>query len=137
MAVAQIFNLPFRRIAFCGPPPIRTRTNIATVCRLQIGETAECNSALRANLLGFLNLDRIHVRWPVHIGTENDPSSVGRELDVGLKLVGWDPYQSEEEYCEVAHGSQEERIDEWRSTQQTEFSGARPSRPQQLRLGAR
>jgi ABC-type Fe3+ transport system permease subunit len=45
--VAQIRNLPYRRIAFCGPPAVRARRNVSTSCRLQIGDTAECNSALR------------------------------------------------------------------------------------------
>jgi hypothetical protein len=36
------------RIAFCKPLALRARWNISTLCRLQIGDTAECNSALRA-----------------------------------------------------------------------------------------
>ena len=45
--VAQICNLPYRRIVFCGPPTNPTRWNGSMPCRLQIGDTAECNSALR------------------------------------------------------------------------------------------
>ena len=43
--VAQICNLPYRRIAFCGTPKVRMRWNISTLRRFQIGDTAECNSA--------------------------------------------------------------------------------------------
>ena len=46
-SVAQIFNLPYRGIAFRGPSAGASQRNVSTLCRLQIGETAECNSALR------------------------------------------------------------------------------------------
>jgi hypothetical protein len=46
--VAQICNLPYRGIGFCGPPIIQKLRNSPKLCRLQIGDTAECNSALRS-----------------------------------------------------------------------------------------
>jgi iron complex outermembrane receptor protein len=45
--VAQSCTLLYRRIAFCGSPTVRARWSFSTLCRLQIGDTAECNSALR------------------------------------------------------------------------------------------
>jgi hypothetical protein len=46
-SVAQSCTLPYRRIAFCEPPTVRALWDISTLCRFQIGDTAECNSALR------------------------------------------------------------------------------------------
>jgi hypothetical protein len=45
--VAQSFTLLFRRILFWWAPAVRAPWNVSTLCRLQIGDTAECNSALR------------------------------------------------------------------------------------------
>src|ERR1041385_771075 len=45
--VAQIFNLLFRRIAFCGAWRSPVALRVAMRSRLQIGETADCKSALR------------------------------------------------------------------------------------------
>jgi cyclophilin family peptidyl-prolyl cis-trans isomerase len=45
--VAQIYNLLYRRIRFCGPPTIRARSNVATLDRSQRSDTAECNMAKR------------------------------------------------------------------------------------------
>jgi hypothetical protein len=53
-SVAQTCNLPFRRIAFCALPAVRGCWNISTLCRLQIGETADYKSALRRRS-GWLN----------------------------------------------------------------------------------
>ena len=46
-SVAQICNLPYRRIAFCGPFASHGRLEHLPLCRLQIGDTADCKSALR------------------------------------------------------------------------------------------
>jgi hypothetical protein len=48
VAVAQIFNLLYRRIAFCGRRAVPQPLGSSTSCRLQIGDTADCKSALRA-----------------------------------------------------------------------------------------
>ena len=54
--VAQIFNLPYRRISSCRAPSIANHHRlIRTRCRLQICDTAEYNSALRLRV----NLDPI------------------------------------------------------------------------------
>src|SRR5205085_2288301 len=45
--VAQIFNLPYRRIAFCGTLNMLRALELFRLRRLQICDTAECNSALR------------------------------------------------------------------------------------------
>ena len=45
--VAQISNLPYRGIAFRVPSAGTSQRNVSTLCRLQIGETAESNSALQ------------------------------------------------------------------------------------------
>jgi putative CocE/NonD family hydrolase len=47
--VAHSCTLLYRRIAFCSAPTVRTHWNVSTLCRLQIGDTAECNSALRTS----------------------------------------------------------------------------------------
>src|SRR6476660_9372046 len=46
-SVAQICNLLYRRIAFCGASAVTMRSNFRTLCRLQIGDTADYKSALR------------------------------------------------------------------------------------------
>src|SRR6185436_11531423 len=46
--VAQSCTLLYRRIAFCGSRQFPALPVLSTRCRLQIGDTAECNSALRA-----------------------------------------------------------------------------------------
>jgi len=43
----RIFNLPYRGIAFRGLSAGASQRNVSTLCRLQIGETAESNSALQ------------------------------------------------------------------------------------------
>ena len=43
--VAQICNLPYRRIGFCRVSARRTRRNIPAPCRLQIGDTAQRGKA--------------------------------------------------------------------------------------------
>src|SRR5205823_3758806 len=45
--VAQICNLPYRRIAFCGRGKIPESQEPEHACRLQIGDTADYKSALR------------------------------------------------------------------------------------------
>jgi len=45
--VAQISNLLYRRLAACGAPINRTRTRFPGLCRLEIGDTADCKSALQ------------------------------------------------------------------------------------------
>ena len=45
-SVTQILNLPYRGIAFRGAAVVQACWNISTFCRLRIGDTAECNSAL-------------------------------------------------------------------------------------------
>jgi hypothetical protein len=45
--VAQIFNLLYRRIEFCKAFERSSVFGHSDACRLQIGDTAECNSALR------------------------------------------------------------------------------------------
>ena len=47
VSVAQIFNLLYRRIAFCGRREVRRPSDLSTPCRFQIGDTADCKSALR------------------------------------------------------------------------------------------
>jgi hypothetical protein len=47
--VAQICNLLYRRIEFCGGAIIATAPRFATASRLQIGDTAEFNSALHSD----------------------------------------------------------------------------------------
>jgi len=44
--VAQIFNLPYRGFAIGGGWESNQPSTHRSVCRLQIGDTAECNSAL-------------------------------------------------------------------------------------------
>jgi hypothetical protein len=56
--VVQNCNLLWRRIAFCASPTVRTRWHVSTLCRLQIGDTAECNSALRSALRFLPPLER-------------------------------------------------------------------------------
>jgi hypothetical protein len=46
-AVAQIYNLPYRGIAFGSAPPMAMRCEPAKVGGLQIRGTADCKSALR------------------------------------------------------------------------------------------
>jgi len=46
--VAQTSGLPYRRLAVCGPLEVPTRVVISTLCRWQIGDTADWKSALRA-----------------------------------------------------------------------------------------
>ena len=48
-AVAQVSNLPYRRIVFGRPPASQAASHSATPGRLQICATAECNSALRGS----------------------------------------------------------------------------------------
>jgi hypothetical protein len=45
--VAQIFNLLYRRITFCGILRGPNAFGVGDACRLQIGDTAAFNSALR------------------------------------------------------------------------------------------
>jgi len=40
-AVAQIFNLLYRRIAFCRGPRTLPGLEVLEACRLQIGDTAD------------------------------------------------------------------------------------------------
>jgi len=47
VAVAQIFNLVYRRIEFCGRREVLRPSGLPTPCRFQIGDTADCKSALR------------------------------------------------------------------------------------------
>jgi len=44
--VAQIFNLLYRRFSTCGHWKMPTGLGMGTVRRLQIGDTADCKSAL-------------------------------------------------------------------------------------------
>jgi hypothetical protein len=44
--VAQIFNLLYRRIAFCTARRLLPASTYRKPCRLQIGDTADCKSAL-------------------------------------------------------------------------------------------
>jgi hypothetical protein len=44
--VAQIFNLLYRRFSTCEARDNRARKAVPEFCRLQFGDTAECNSAL-------------------------------------------------------------------------------------------
>ena len=46
--VAQISNLPYRRIPFCRAPPKPTASICRTASRLEIGDIADWKSALRA-----------------------------------------------------------------------------------------
>src|SRR5437016_7366402 len=46
-SVAQIFNLLYRRFSTCGRANLAGRSRVRTPCRLQIGDTADCKSALR------------------------------------------------------------------------------------------
>src|SRR5258706_8455109 len=47
-SVAQICNLPYRRIAFCGQVgKCECARTLGRLCRLQIGDTADYKSALR------------------------------------------------------------------------------------------
>jgi hypothetical protein len=55
-AVAQIFNLLYRRIVFCEHPTIPQPAGLAAPCRFQIGDTADCKSALRS--LGWISCCR-------------------------------------------------------------------------------
>ena len=45
-SVAQICNLLYRRIGFCGALARPVRSNSRTLCRLQIGDMADYKSAL-------------------------------------------------------------------------------------------
>ena len=49
--VAPICNLLYSRIAFCGPLGRRTALGAPEACRLQIGDTADCKSALQLQAL--------------------------------------------------------------------------------------
>ncbi len=49
VTVAQIFNLLYRRIAFCGRREVLRPSGLSTPCRFQIGDTADCKSALRGS----------------------------------------------------------------------------------------
>jgi hypothetical protein len=46
-SVAQICNLLYRRIAFCGTSASGNVLDLRALCRLQIGDTADYKSALR------------------------------------------------------------------------------------------
>jgi len=48
--VAQICNLLYRKIAFCGGANIARAPCSAMASRLQMGDTAECNSALHLDV---------------------------------------------------------------------------------------
>ncbi|MBI4664069.1 MAG: hypothetical protein HY735_35180 [Verrucomicrobia bacterium] len=45
--VAQIFNLPYRRLVACAGSTSTNTSERSTPCRLQVGVTADCKSALR------------------------------------------------------------------------------------------
>src|SRR5678809_1403722 len=51
-SVAQICNLPYRRIAFCESRIFVRQSRKRTLCRLQIGDTADYKSALRSGRAG-------------------------------------------------------------------------------------
>jgi hypothetical protein len=46
LVVAQVFNLPYRRISFCDVSEIPERSAWRPLCRLKIGDTADWKSAL-------------------------------------------------------------------------------------------
>ena len=50
--VAQIFNLLYRGFAIRKPSAMATVALLSSACRMQFGDTAECNSALPANWPG-------------------------------------------------------------------------------------
>jgi hypothetical protein len=60
--VAQIFNLLYRRIGFCEATPAAGLPSLRTACRLQIGDTAESNSALRFDCDAGGSIDRAIAR---------------------------------------------------------------------------
>ena len=63
-SVAQIFNLLYRRIAFCRACECPEVSRTCDPCRLQIGDTAESNSALRLRAGDALN------RYPMGEGCD-------------------------------------------------------------------
>ena len=90
--VAQIFNLLYRRFATCGASFAQTaRRVISTFGRLQIGDTAECNSALRSSRLAAFSC----VSWflllvgNAHAATVADPAispASGTVVPVSMSL---------------------------------------------------
>ena len=52
--VAQICNLPYRRLAACRASTRRSDSDRSTNCRLQVGDTADCKSALRCLRAGSI-----------------------------------------------------------------------------------
>jgi hypothetical protein len=58
--VAQICNLPYRRIAFCESRIFVRQSRKRTLCRLQIGDTADYKSALRPRRSGGRRSDAFY-----------------------------------------------------------------------------
>ena len=82
--VAQIFNLLYRRFSTCKRSDVRRVATVATVCRLQIGDTADWK--ICATRPGR---DAQQIRWPFHpkptasfrVSADRSPS--GHDCHVG------------------------------------------------------